>query len=308
MEHRTLGNTGLNVSVLGFGCAPAAFLKSDQEAAAKLIEALLDRGMNLLDTATSYPGSHDFIGTYLSKRRKDYVLVSKLGQKLGGIDAPAWSAEVVRVSVERALTALKTDLIDVMLLHSCDLKTLQSGDALGALIKARDGGKIKHIGYSGDNEAATWAAQQPDVAVVETSINVVDQTNIDGVLAQAVKNKVGIIAKRPIANAAWKDIDSQEGMYRNYAATYTDRFAKMGLKPADLGFSGEPNEVWPEIALRFTLSQPGVTTAIVGTTRLANALRNLDYAAKGALPAGAIEKLRAAFKKANPDGQWTGQT
>jgi len=308
MEHRTLGKTGLDVSVVGFGCAPAAFLKSDQEQAANLIEALLDQGMNLIDTATSYPGSHEFLGQYLSKRRKDYVLVSKLGQRLGGLDAPPWSAEVVRVSVERALMALRTDRIDVMLLHSCDLKTLQNGEAMGALVKARDSGKVKHIGYSGDNDAATWAAQQADVAVIETSISVVDQANISGVLSEAIKHNVGVIAKRPIANAAWRDINSQEGMYRNYAATYTDRFVKLGLQPADLGFSGAPNEAWPEIALRFTLSQPGVTAAIVGTTKLANAEKNLDHAAKGPLPVAAIEKIRAAFKQADPQGQWTGQT
>lgn len=306
MDQRTLGKTGFNVSVLSFGCAPAAFLKSEREAAARMIETLLDRGINLLDTATAYPGSHEFIGDYLSRRRKDYVLVSKLGQKLPDVDAPAWSAETVRVSVERALTTLRTDLIDVMLIHSCDLQTLQKGEALEALIKARDAGKIRYVGYSGDNDAATWAAGQPDVAVIETSVNIVDQANIDGVLAVAQKNNIGIIAKRPIANAAWKDIEQQPGFYRNYAATYTDRFARLGLKPADLGFGNDAD--WAEIALRFTLSQPGVTTAIVGTTRLENALKNLDYAARGPLPAETVATIRDAFKRADPKGEWLGQT
>ena len=69
-------------------------------------------------------------------------------------------------------------VVDVMLLHSCDLATLQKGEALGALVKARDAGKIRFAGYSGDNEAAAWAAAHPDIAVLETSISIADQRNI----------------------------------------------------------------------------------------------------------------------------------
>jgi aryl-alcohol dehydrogenase-like predicted oxidoreductase len=98
-------------------------------------------------------------------------------------------------------------------------------------------------------------------------------------------------------------------MYTNYAKTYTERLAKMGITPADLGFSGDAAQVWPEIALRFTISQPGVTTAIVGTTRLESVERNLDALSKGALPETAIAELRAAFVRAETaDGvPWPGQ-
>ncbi len=308
MEMRTLGKTGLDVSVLGYGCAPVAFLKADQAAAGKMVEALLDQGINFIDTATSYPGSHDFIGNHLAHRRKDFVVVSKCGQKLAGVDAPAWSPEVITASVDQALQKMKVEKIDVMLLHSCDLKTLQADDAIEALVKARDAGKIAHVGYSGDNEAAAFAARLPDIAVIETSINIVDQKNIDMVLPVAVENNVGIIAKRPIANACWKSLDDQKGMYKSYVATYTDRLAKMQITPADLGFDGEASEVWPQIALRFTLDQPGVTTAIVGTTKQENAEANLAYAAKGPLPEHVIARIRAAFKRADSSGQWLGLT
>lgn len=296
------------MSVLGFGCAPVAFLKSDPEQAAKMIEALLDQGINFIDTATVYPGSHDFIGKYLSHRRKDFVLVSKCGQKIAGVDAAAWSPQVISASVDQALQKMKVDQIDVMLLHTCDLKTLRADDAIEALVKARDAGKIGHVGYSGDDEAAAFAARLPDIAVIETSVNIVDQKNIDMVLPVAVENNVGIIAKRPIANACWKDLADQQGMYKSYAATYTDRLAKMQITPADLGFDGQASEVWPQIALRFTLSQPGVTTAIVGTTKQENAEANLAYAAQGPLPDHVIARLRAAFKRADPSGQWLGLT
>jgi aryl-alcohol dehydrogenase-like predicted oxidoreductase len=306
LEKRPFGSTGFDVSVLGFGGAPSAYLKTDAPAVARMIESMLDNGMNLIDTAMSYPGNEEFIGNHLSHRRKDFILVSKCGQRAPGSDAPAWSEEAVQFSVDRALRLLKTDHIDVMLLHSCGMDTLEKGDALNALAKAREAGKIKFAGYSGDNEALAYAAQLEDVAVLEASVNIVDQKNIALGLPVAKTNNKGVIAKRPIANACWKDLSSQPGMYQKYAATYTDRLSKMNLTPADLGFGGI--EDWPEIALRFTLSQPGVTTAIVGTTNPTNAANNLRYAAKGPLDAGVIDKIKAAFKQADPNGEWTGQT
>jgi aryl-alcohol dehydrogenase-like predicted oxidoreductase len=194
-----------------------------------------------------------------------------------------------------------------MLLHTCDLATLKMGEALGALVKARDAGKIRHAGYSGDNDAAAWAAAHPDVAVLETSVNIVDQINIDGALPVAREHNVGVIAKRPVANAAWKDLGQQPGMYQSYAKEYTERMRKVNLAPRDLGFNAPPEQAWPEIALRFTLSFPDVHTAIIGTTNLDNARRNVEIAAKGPLPPEVVEKLRQAFRAADPSGAWVGQ-
>ena len=136
------------------------------------------------------------------------------------------------------------------------------------------------------------------MAVIETSISLCDQANIDTVLPQARRNNVGIIAKRPIANAAWKDAAEQRGIYVNYAKTYAERLAKMAIAPADLGFPGEVGAAWSEIAVRFTVSQPGVTTAIVGTTNTANVERNVEALAMGALPDNVVADVRQAFRRA----------
>src|SRR4051794_36467807 len=123
-----------------------------------------------------------------------------------------------------------------MLLHSCDVATLKKGDALASLVKARDAGKTRFIGYSGDNGAAAYAAALPEVAVIETSINFADQRNIDVVLPVARQHNVGVIAKRPVANAAWKDVSQQPGMYQSYAKEYTERLRKMAVTPEGLNF------------------------------------------------------------------------
>jgi aryl-alcohol dehydrogenase-like predicted oxidoreductase len=308
MNYREFGRTGWKVSEIGWGGAPAAFLNTDRQSAVNLVNSLLDSGVNLLDTAAMYPGSEQFIGENFAHRRGDYILVSKCGTKVAGIDETPWSPQLISASVDRALKLTKSDHLDVMLLHSCDLATLKKGEALAALVKARDAGKVRFVGYSGDNDAAAFAAALPDIAVIETSINIVDQINIDKVLPVARTNRVGVIIKRPIANAAWKPLSDQKGMYASYAKIYTDRFAKLGLSISDLGFTGDPAIEWPRVALRFALSFPDAHVAIVGTTRPENAAANLRFAAEGPLPESVVAKIRDAFRKADPDGSWSGQT
>lgn len=300
------GKTNFPVSRLGFGAAPAAYLAAERLAAAKMVNLMLDRGLNLIDTAASYPGSEPFLGEAIGHRRQEFVVVSKIAGKLPDVSEQPWSAASVAAQVERSLRNLKTDVVDVMLLHSCSLEVLQRGEAIEALVKARRAGKIRFAGYSGDNEAGAYAAGHPEIAVIETSVNLADQVNIGKVLSVCVENDIGVLAKRPIANAAWKEISAQPGMYQSYAKTYTERLRAMGLSAEELGFAG--SEGWAEMALRFTLSLPGVHCAIVGTTRVESFEANVKAAEKGALPAEVVERIRESFKKADPEGKWTGQT
>lgn len=298
MEMTTFGGTGLQVSRLGFGGGPIGYLETDVQQVHKILSFLLDSGVNFIDTAASYPGSEEAIGRALSGRRDEVVLVSKCGQAFDDLEGAAWSPTVITQTIDRALHRLRTDHLDVMLLHTCDLAVLKQGDALGALVKAREAGKIRFAGYSGDNEEAAWAAAHDDVAVIETSINIADQHNIDHVLPICRKHDVGVIAKRPIANAAWRQPDQQQGIYRNYASDYRDRLAAMAVTPLELGYSGHPEVEWPEIALKFTLAQPGVHVAITGTTSLTNAKINVQAVEKNPLREQAVGRLREAFQKA----------
>lgn len=309
MKKNTFGKTGYRVSPIGFGGAPVGYLGVDQERINTILGRLLDAGVNVIDTAACYPGSEAAIGRAVAHRRDDYVLVTKCGHKVEGVRGADWSARLIGETVDRALEKLRTDHIDVMLLHSCDLKILKKGDAIGALVKARDAGKIRWLGYSGDNKPALYAAGLPDVAVIQISVSICDQANLDDVLPAARENNVGVMAKRPIANAAWRKPSEQSGIYADYARTYRQRLGKMDITPEGLGFEGDPGVVWPEIALRFTLSQPGISTAIIGTTNPGRVDANIAALKKGPLPAPVLKKIRAAFKKAEARSgkRWTGQ-
>ena len=157
MNKITFGKTGLSVSTLGFGGAPIGFLQTDADRVAALLNTLLDAGVNFIDTAAAYAGSEEMIGKLVASRRDQLVLVSKCGQPSADLPGEAWSESRILATVDRTLKRLHTDRLDVMLLHSCDLPTLKKGEALGALVKAKNAGKIKFAGYSGDNQAAAFA-------------------------------------------------------------------------------------------------------------------------------------------------------
>lgn len=306
MDYATFGRTGLRVSRIAFGAGPIGYLGADPDQAAAVLDLLLERGVNVIDTAAGYLGSEELIGRAVGHRRPDFVLLSKCGKRLPDVDGEDWSADVVTRTVDRSLRRLRTDHLDVMLLHTCPLEVLERGEALEALLKAKAAGKIRFAGYSGDNAAAVRAAGLPGVDVLMCSLNLVDQANLEAAVPAAAAAGLGIIAKRTVANGAWKPLEAQEGIYRDYVKPYVERFRAMGLEPGDLGAEGP--DAWPELALRFTLALEGPQVLSIGTTKVASVEANLRILAKGPLPAEAVARIRAAFAQARGGADWAGLT
>jgi len=308
MPTTTLGRTGLKVSRLAFGAGPIGYLGASPEQAARVLNLLLDRGVNVIETAAAYLGSEELIGQAVGHRRDAFILMSKCGRKVEGAAGEDWSARLITETVDRSLRRLGTDHLDVMLLHSCSLEVLRKGEALGALARAREAGKIRFAGCSADNEAATYAAGLADVDVLMCSVNLCDQVNLDGALAAAAAAGTAVVAKRTLANAAWKPLEAQQGIYRDYVKPYAERLRAMALEPEDLGFPGP--DPWPEIALRFALAEPRVHALSVGTTSPANAEANLALLEAGPLAPAAAAAIRQAFRAAQAaaGAPWPGLT
>lgn len=305
-SRRPFGNTGLEVSPLGFGGAPIGLLETGEETVSALLNGLLDRGVNLFDTATMYRGSQDMIGTAIGNRRDEYVIVTKCGLASEGDNPARWTRAKITHDIDHALKQLQTSHIDVMLLHSCSRDVIDRGEAMDAIIRAREAGKVRFAGYSGDNETAAYAATLPDIRVLQVSVNFCDQMNIDSVLPVAREHGVGVMAKRPIANAAWKPTEEQYEGYRNYYAPYRERFETMDLSLEELAGTGETN--WAGLALRFTLSHPEVSTAIIGSTNPRHIEANVEAAARGPLDDEAVQLIRGAFTAARAGRDWPGLT
>lgn len=292
MEGRALGTTGLVVPVLGLGAGELGEPRVEEAAAGRLLNAALDLGVTLIDTARSYGLSEERIGRHLAHRRSELVLATKVGYGVAG--EADWTAGCVRRGIDEALARLRTDVIDVVLLHSCGPEALRDEGILGALDEARRAGKLRVAAYSGDGVPLDLALASGRFGVVECSVNLLDQRALDGALPAAAAQGRGVIAKRPLANAPWRHAERPS---RQDEATYWERWRAMGLAPAGLP--------WDELALRFSAYAPGVSCCIVGTSQLEHLRRNVELAERGPLPPGQVEALRAAFRA--HDRGWEGQ-
>lgn len=307
MEQRLFGNTGLRVSVLGFGGSEIGFQGASADTVARLLNTALDAGLNVIDTAECYANSEELIGAAVAHRRGDYHLFTKVGHEHGLGAGEDWSPASIERTIDRSLKRLRTDRLDLVQLHSCSAEVLAKGEAIGALQRARQAGKTRFIGYSGDSDNAVAAVSSGVFDTLQTSASIADQESIERVLPLAVERNMGVIAKRPIANAAWRTHTRPVGAY---GEPYWERLTK--LKYAFL-------PEWPERALdepamahaaehalRFTLSVPGVHTMIVGTTRPDRWPDNAREVAKGTLPKMEYELIRARWR-AVAGSDWRGQ-
>jgi aryl-alcohol dehydrogenase-like predicted oxidoreductase len=299
MEKRRLGRTDLEVSVLGFGGSEIGYEHASKETAAALLNRALDLGINVIDTAECYHSSEELIGESIGHRRDEFFLFTKCGHPHGAESAPNWSSDSILESIQRSLQRLKTDRVDLVHLHSCSETELRKGEAISALQTAHDRGYTRYIGYSGDSHAARYAVESGAFDTLQTSINIADQESIDLTLPLARERNLGVIAKRPVANAAWK---SGHKPIDSYHHEYWERLRKLNYHFVDqLDLQSAV-----AIALRFTLSVPGVHTAIVGTAKPERLQENIALIDKGALDDELFESIRDRWEEIAPR-TWVGQ-
>ena len=285
------------VSVLGFGGSEIGYQGVSGRTVGRLLGGALDSGLNVIDTAECYDESEKLIGKAIGSRRREFYLFTKCGHA-GGWARADWRRAPLLASVEKSLKRLATDYVDLIQLHSCSLETLRKGEAIQALEQARERGWARYIGYSGDGAAARYAVECGRFDTLQTSVSIADQEAIEGTLPMAIARQMGVIAKRPLANAAWRyDRKPAEPYYQ----TYWSR-----LKTLDYPFLKGAPETAAGTALRFTLSVPGVHTAIVGTTRPERWPENAALLQAGGLLPRDFEQIRARWREV-ADGSWEGQ-
>jgi len=298
MERRRLGRTDMDVSPLGFGGSEIGYEDATQATVTRLLNGALDAGLNVVDTAECYADSEALIGGALGARRRDVFVFTKCGHPRG-FGAGDWRPASLLKSIERSLARLRTEAVDLVQLHSCSEAELRAGDAIAALDTARERGMTRYIGYSGDGSAARYAVETGRFDTLQISVSVADQEALDVVLPAARRRRLGVIAKRPLANAAWRTGRKPSSGYHH---EYWRR-----LRQLDYDFLRLPLPESIATALRFTLTVPGVHTAIVGTSKPERWQANAALLAGGPLPAPQFEAIRRRWREAaRPD--WGGQT
>ena len=295
METRTLGRTDLVVTRLGFGGARIGLEDVNPDRVGRVLNRLLDDGITLIDTAACYHDSEELIGRYIGGRRNEYVLATKCGHVTGDATGEPWTRAVIEESIDRSLQRLRTDHVDLVQLHTCSADVLREGEAVDAAMRAKEAGKTRYVGYSGDGDDALEAIRMGVFSTLQTSFNLVDQKGRADVLPEAKAAEMGVIAKRPIANGAIGQSASPYG----YADAYFKRARQLEIP------DGAPEDPI-ELSLRFTLSQDAIDTAIVGTTNPDHARDNLELTAKGPLANAVLDSFYSQFDALG--AEWNPQT
>lgn len=288
MDKRQLGKTDMHVTRLGIGLSE---IGSDvtAETASEVLNTALDIGINFLDTAECYDDSEELLGRAVSHRRKEFFLATKTGHVSGDITGENWSAKVLRDSIDRSLKRMKTDYVDLLQLHSCSVQVLEKGEVIQILQEAKQAGKTRYIGYSGDNDAALWAVESGLFDTLQTSFNLVDQKARFGLLEKAKAKNIGVIVKRPIANGAWGAAKSPSG--------YADDYFRRSQKMLESGEIPEAPDNRILLALGFTLTHDEVDTAIVGTKTPKYIQGNMDMLKQLPISEKAVAELYKRFEK-----------
>jgi aryl-alcohol dehydrogenase-like predicted oxidoreductase len=288
---RPLGRTGLDVTTLGFGAmelrgAPNGPEISEDDAG-RLLNEVLDAGINFIDTSIDYGLSEERIGRHIAHRRSEYVLASKCGCVPGaamGTDHVHTAANV-RTGVENSLRRMSTDHIDLVQFHrSLTPAEFEKDGGLQELMKLRDEGKVRFLGVSGtvpnlydQVEMGVFDAFQIPYSVL--------QLDHEDAIAKASAAGAGIIIRGGVARGGPSDWENRR-YYMLPGSTMRDRWEEARLDDLLDGMSRI------EFTLRFTLSSPDLDTTIVGTASLDHLRDNLAMAAKGPLPDDVVQEAK----------------
>ena len=298
MQTRRLGRTGADVTILGYGAMelrgqPHGPAISDDDAG-RLLNEVLDSGINLIDTSIDYGRSEELIGRYLGHRRAEFFLASKCGCLLGppppGARPPFphdYSAGNVRSGVEQSLRRLGTDHLDLVQVHMSPSRAqMESERTIETLLDMREEGKTRFIGMSGilPNLPDHIAMGVFDVFQIPYSVVQREHENLITAAAQAGAGTLirgGAARGGPAADKNWVQgplgLPPGEGRRRWESAGLDDLFG------------GMPRH---ELVLRFTLSHPDLSSTIVGTSSPEHLRANLGIAAKGPLPADLYDEVK----------------
>lgn len=306
MEYRRIGQTDLEASVLGFGCNRIA--ERDRREALATMERAIGAGITYFDTADRYGNgaSERLLGEVLKGRRDRVIVCSKAGKKYGplvrikdrlrpvikhlrgrsataagAVEAAKKSSLVasfdpayIARSVERSLSRLATDYLDLFLLHNPPAGAAFDDALFAALDRLKERGLIRYIGVScgpelwGNPEALAALLARPALAALQMRVNLQQPGPIERVLPLTRTAEVSVIAYEPLGKGTLStDPRLQEAL------------AKL------------PERTPAQAALQFVLQQPGIAVVLVGATQRRHLDENLAALTRPHLTDQEIERL-----------------
>jgi aryl-alcohol dehydrogenase-like predicted oxidoreductase len=282
LTEKVLGRTGFKVTRLGYGAMEVRGSRIwngrpvTEEEAETILNAVLDSGINFIDTANDYGRSEEFIGKFLSERRDEFMLATKCGCTVvrrdeNTDDTPhVWTRENLFRGLEESLRRMKTDRVDVMQLHNPPVEETEQNHLVDALRDMKKQGKVRFIGIS------TTLPHLPtylDWGVFDTfqiPYSALEREHEDWI-TRAHDAGIGTIIRGGVARGEVGVGLGSADRWKKYPASGLDELRA-------------PGESRTAFLLRFTLSHPGIDTTIVGTLSPDHLRENVAAAERGPLP------------------------
>ena len=295
LPRRALGRTGLDVTILGYGAmelrgAPSGPDVSD-ETAEEMLNAVLDAGINFIDTSIDYGQSEELIGRFIAHRRSEYLLASKCGcvpEAAMGAEH-IHTAENIRKGVEQSLRRMKTDHLDLVQFHrSLTRKEFEEYGALEAALALKREGKVRFIGVSGILPNLVERVEMGVFDAFQIPYSALQREH-EEIISRAAAVGAGIIIRGGVARGAPSDWG--RSYYMVPANILRERWEKARLDELLDGLSRV------EFTLRFTLSNPDLDTTIVGTKDIVHLRENIAAALKGPLPGSIVHEAKRRLEK-----------
>jgi aryl-alcohol dehydrogenase-like predicted oxidoreductase len=295
LKQTTLGRTGLKVTKLGYGAMEIRGPRvwngrpvTDAESE-RILNAVLDSGINFIDTSYDYGRSEELIGRYISHRRAEYVLATKCGCTLvdcGDHDETphVWTRDNLLHNIETSLSRMKTDYIDLLQLHGPTVQQTEEGGLVEVLKEIQATGKVRWIGISSYLPHIPSYIESGNYDTFQIPYSALEREH-ETLVQAAGEQGAGVIIRGGVGQG-------EPGAGRGLA----DRWAYWDK--ANLDELLEEGETRTGFLLRFTLSHPQMSTTIVGTKNPVHLEENLRYARKGELSAEVYEEAKRRLDEA----------
>jgi aryl-alcohol dehydrogenase-like predicted oxidoreductase len=258
-------------------------------AASAILNAVLDSGINYIDTSPDYGYSEELIGRHLAHRRDEFFIASKCGCPVEPPDLPhsqrqphSFTRENIRAGVEQSLRRLQTDYLDVVQFHLSPARAvLEANDSIAELESLQREGKVRFIGVSGTEPELAGQIAMGVFDVFQIPYSLIERQH-EALIAEAARAGGGIVIRGGVSRGIIVKDESVIDGYPDFlqAGFRARRRRWLQTEVDDLLDGMDPME----FLLRFTLSHPDMATTIVGTANPDHLAANVRVAAKGPLP------------------------
>lgn len=312
MQYRPLGRTGLKVSEIGFGAwgigglSPGATSYgevSDTESLAAL-QAALDRGVTFYDTSSLYGCGHseELLGAAFVRCRERVVIATKVGRS--DYDTEDYSPQQLRAMLEASLRRLRTDCVDVVQLHSpSSIEALQERDVMATLFRLKEEGKARAIGVSVKSPAdGVPAVTKLGAEVIQVNFNLVDQrATQSGFLDVAARHGVGVVARTPLCFGMLSGKISPATVFdaRDHRSLWSREQIARWIEASDMfvkAVAAGAAQSAAQVALRFCLSYPAISTTIPGMMKASEVVENSAASDMGPLSSAQLAEIVRIYR------------